>query len=40
MMKKGILTTLISIIALIMAMPAMAKYYNNGRPEKPSYFGG
>ena len=40
MMKKGILTTLISIIALIMAMPAMAQYYNNGRPEKPSYFGG
>ena len=39
-MKKRNLTTLISILALIMAMPVMAQNYHNGRPEKPSYHGG
>ena len=40
MMKKGLLSTLIFIIALTMAMPVMAQNYHNGRPERPSYNGG
>ena len=40
MMKKGLLSTLIFIIALTMAMPVMAQNYHNGRPEMPSYNGG
>ena len=40
MKKKGLLTWLISIIALTMAMPVMAQNYHNGRPERPSYNGG
>ena len=40
MMKKGLLSTLIFIIALTMAMPVLAQNYHNGRPERPSYNGG